>query len=70
MEKIYSVDAPSMALGAKRRSLCGVNPILRFLSDEKSVLYQTLQNKEKGKIKISKENNLKKIVQRGSKSLS
>lgn len=70
MEKIYSVDAPSMALGAKRRSLGGVNPILRFLSDEKSVLYQTLQNKEKGKIKISKENNLKKIVQRGSKSLS
>lgn len=56
-------------LGTKRGSPGGVNPILRFLSDEKSILYKHFQGKETPP-DTSKEAYLDKLLEKGKKSLS
>lgn len=42
LKKIYNIEKGSSFLKSKRSGIGGINPILRFLSDEKSVLYKHL----------------------------
>lgn len=68
MQKIYKIDKGSNFFKANRTSggIGGINPILRFLSDEKSVLYKHLQSKETP-LQMSKEAFLCMLMEKGEK---